>query len=201
MRTKLLLVFCFFTIQFVTAQEIYLISGKNFTSYDYKNSNGEANSNLRGGNGNYYEIGYEHILNKKISYLGGLTFNQFNANGANGVDTYTWNTNYLGVQNAIAYTLLKTSNELEIKLKASINTCTIIQGEQLINATYYDLTKQNEFTGILFQPGIGLQLKYVITDFFSLSLGYTTSKVFTNASTESLSFVNNQVQFGLYFPL
>ena len=84
-----------------------------------------------------------------------------------------------------------------------MNTATIIQGEQEINGVFYDLKNHKEFSGIILQPLIGLNLKYVITDYLSLSLGYNLSKAFnvSNSTNEKLSFNNNQIQFGLHFPL
>ena len=80
MKQKLLLLISFFTFQFIIAQEIYLNTGKNYTSYHYKNAIGESSSILNRKNishfneGNHYEIGYVyHFKNSKISYIVGLS--------------------------------------------------------------------------------------------------------------------------------
>ena len=203
MIKKVLLLFVALTVQQIYSQQIYLYAGKNFTSYDYTNSNGQVNPDVKSGTGSYYEIGYEHDFNKKISYMAGLTLNQFNAYGGNVFSTYSWKTNYLGIQNLFSYAIIRTTDELELTLKAGVNTATIIQGQQELNGVFYDLKNQKEFSGIVLQPLIGLNLKYVIADYFSLSLGYNLSKAFniSNSTNEKLSFNNNQLQFGLHFPL
>jgi len=198
-----LLLFVALTVQQIHSQQIYLYAGKNFTTYDYTNSLGQSNSNVKSDTGNYYEIGYEHDFNEKISYMVGLTWNQFNADGGNGFSIYSWKTNYLGIQNSISYSIIKTRDELELTVKAGLNTSTIIQGQQELNGVFYDLKNHEEFKGLVLQPLIGLNLEYVITDYFSLSLGYNLSKAFniSNSTNEKLSFNNNQIQFGLHFPL
>lgn len=203
MKIKLLLLTCFFSCQWMTSQELFFLSGKNLTSYDYSVSNTATDFNLKSKGGSNYEFGYEHILNKKISYLGSLTLNQFNSFSTNEVSSYSWNTTYLGIQNAAACTLLKTQNEIELKLKAGINLSTIIDGTEQMNEVIYDLKNQPEFSGIFFQPLIGLDLKYVITDYLTLSVGYNFSKAykFSNPTDEKLSFINNQFQLGIHFPL
>jgi hypothetical protein len=201
MKLKLLLIGCILCFQLGYSQEIYLHIGKNFTTFDYKNSDGNSNSNIKSSSGNAYELGYDHGFKDKFTYSGSLTWNQYNALGANGVSLYSWNTNYLGIQNTISYTVLKSRNEIEVKLKAGFNTSTIVNGQQLLNNHYYDLSKYEEFKGIVIQPLIGMQLKYLVTDYMSLSLNYNFSKSLPKSGTESLSFGTNQVQLGLHFPL
>lgn len=203
MKIKLLLIVCFLTCQWMSSQELFLLSGKNLTSYDYKTSSGVTNLVLKSKTGSNYELGYEHVFNEKVSYITSITLNQFNSFSINEAKSYTWNTSYLGIQNAAAYTLLKTENELELKLKAGINIASIIDGNEEINGVIYDIKKIPEFSGAFIQPIIGLDLRYVITDYVTLSVGYNFSKAFkfSHTSDEKLSFTNNQVQLGIHFPL
>jgi hypothetical protein len=201
MRSKLFAIFSVLCFQFGFSQEMYLHIGENFTTYNYKNSNGATNSNIKSSSGKAYELGYEYDLNDKFSYLGSLTWNQYNAKGSNGASLYSWNTNYFGVQNAISYTILKTQNEFEINLKAGLNASTIVNGHQLLNNSYYNLKHYEEFKGILFQPLIGMQLQYTVADYLILSLNYNFSKSIPKKGLESLSFSTNQLQLGLHFPL
>ena len=88
----------------VQSQELFFSTGKNFTSYDYKNSAGFSNPNLRSGDGSFYQAGMDFKLNKsaassKVSYAISVIYNQFNAVGGTSSDDYSWKTNYLGVQN------------------------------------------------------------------------------------------------------
>ena len=192
----------------VHAQELFISNGKNFTKYDYKNSLGKTNPNLRSGEGSFYEMGMAFTLNKsadsnKLSYAVSMVYNQFNAVGGTSTANYAWKTNYLGIQNALNYTLFQNSKSFKLKTKLGCATSTIIKGEQYINNVVYNISKQEEFKGITLQPNIGIDFQYFINQNIKISAGYEFSKAFniSNASDEKLSFINNQIHFGLHFPL
>ncbi len=208
MIKKHVLFLLLFTGCYLQAQELFISNGKNFTKYDYKNSLGKTNPNIRNGEGSFYEMGLAFKLNKsadanKLSYAVSVVYNQFNAVGGTSTVEYSWKTNYLGVQNALHYTLFQTSKSFKIKSKLGCATSTIIKGEQFINNVMYDISKQEEFKGITIQPNVGIDFQYAINPNIKISAGYEFSKAFnvSNSSTEDLSFTNNQIHFGLQFPL
>lgn len=193
---------------FVQAQELFLSTGKNYTTYHYKNSLGVTNSNIRSGEGSFYQLGMDFKLSKtsdpdKLTYAVSLVYNQFNAIGGTSTDNYSWKTNYLGVQNALNFTFIKFSKSFKVKTKVGFAASTIINGEQNINNLMYDISKHEEFSGIVIQPNICFDFQYSITQNIKISGGYEFSKVFntSNSSAEKLSFTNNQIHFGLHFPL
>ena len=209
MMIKKYLLFCLLLSGcYLQAQELLISNGKNFTKYDYKNSLGMSNPNLRSGEGSFYEIGLAFKLNEsaetdKLSYAVSLVYNQFNAVGSTSTANYAWKTNYLGIQNALNYTLFQNSKSFKLKTKLGCATSTIIKGEQYINNVVYNISKQEEFKGILIQPNIGIDFQYAINQNIKISAGYEFSKAFnvSNKSAEELSFTNNQIHFGLHFPL
>lgn len=188
------------SFQNIHSQEIYLQTGKNFTNYDYK-SDTSSSPSLQSGTGNFYEIGYRIILNnEKLKYAIGLNLNEYNAIGGNTVSSYSWNTQYLGVQNTFSIAFLKASG-LEVSANAGLGINTLIYGKQNINGQYLDLSSQKEFSGLWIAPKLGLQASYNVNNDINLSLGYGYSKSFnlTNSTAEKLSFNNNQIQFGVNF--
>ena len=209
MMIKKYLLFCLLLSGcYLQSQELLISNGKNFTKYDYKNSLGMSNPNLRSGEGSFYEIGMAFKLNKlaatdKLSYAVSLVYNQFNAVGGTSTANYAWKTNYLGIQNALNYTLFQNSNSFKVKTKLGCAISTIIKGEQYINNVVYNISKQEEFKGITLQPNIGVDFQYVINQNIEISAGYEFSKAFnvSNTSAEKLSFINNQIHLGLHFPL
>ena len=206
MNKKYLLLLVLFSGCFLQAQELFFSNGKNFTKYDYKNSFGNTNSNLRSGEGSFYQLGLDFKLNKatdKLSYAVSIVYNQFNAEGGTSTANYSWKTNYLGVQNALNYTLFQNSKSFKVKTKLGVATSTIIKGEQYINNVVFNITKQEEFSGITIQPNVGVDFQYAINPNIRISAGYEFSKAFnvSNSSSEELSFTNNQIHFGLHFPL
>ena len=195
-----MLILIVLSFQNIHSQEIYLQTGKNFTNYDYK-SDTNSSPSLQAGTGNFYEIGYRIILNnEKLKYAIGLNLNEYNAIGGNAVSSYSWNTQYLGVQNTFSIAFLKASG-LEVSANAGLGIKTLIYGKQNINGQYLDLSSQKEFSGLWIAPKLGLQASYNVNNDINLSLGYGYSKSFnlTNSTAEKLSFNNNQIQFGVNF--
>jgi len=204
MIKKIFVLLAFLSIFKINSQEIFLQKGKNITLYDFKSANGDSDLDFRSRGGDFYELGYNYkIKDSKFSYLASITYNQFNAAASNGVKIYSWETSYLGVQNMITYSFFEFDNEIEIILKAGFNTATIVRGEQFNDLVYYNIKNQEEFSGILLQPILGLNAQYTLTEKIKLSLGYNFSKAFnvSNTSDEKITFNTNQIQFGIYFPL
>ena len=197
-----------FTGCYLQAQELFFTTGKNFTKYDYKNSQGMSNPNIRNGEGSSYQLGMAFNLNisrsyDEINYAVSLVYNQFNAVGGSRTANYAWDTGYIGIQNELNYILFQDYDSFKIKTKLGCATSTIIKGEQNINNVIYDISKHEEFKGILLQPNIGIDFQYAINRDIEFSAGYEFSKAFnvSNNSPEKLSFTNNQIHFGLHFQI
>lgn len=204
MKNKILLLLALSCFNWVVAQEIIFKTGKNFTSYDFKNSQQQSAVDYRSGSGDFYEIGYSSpIKNSKIKYIISVVCNQFNAEASNGATSYSWKTSYLGIQNMFLYEIVQTDKGFYLSLASGVNTTKCIKGEQFINTAYFDIKKHREFSGLFFQPSIGINANYSVSDKMVLSLGYQVSKAFTfsNSTDEKLSFLTNQIQFGIHFPI
>jgi hypothetical protein len=196
----------FFTFN-IKAQEIYISSGKNTTNFDYKSSNGtDKNLNFRSGTGNYFEVGYVHgLINYKLLYSIGFTYNEYNSKASNYSTNYSWKTKYLGITNKISFNLSKEYSEcshygsgLRTFLSIGFNTSKLTSGEQYVNYYYFDLIRNEDFLGIIVQPFAGINSQYNISRNFKLTMGYNFSKSFAllNDSNEKISFSNHQFQLG-----
>jgi hypothetical protein len=204
MTKKILILITFLSFSKSFAQEIFIQTGKNSTSYNFKASNTQSNVDYRSASGDFYEIGYNYnFKDSKIAYQVSFTYNQFNSEASSGATSYSWNTSYLGIQNMISYSFFKSKKGLDFSLKAGINTASIIKGDQFINNEYFDIKNQEEFAGIVLQPIIGINAKYRISEKIALSVGYNFSQALnlSNSSDEKLSFNTNQIQIGLHFPI
>jgi outer membrane protein OmpA-like peptidoglycan-associated protein len=192
---------CF--IHTIQAQEVYFYSGKNFTTYDFTNSSGNSNPNLKSGTGAFYEVGYNNNLKyDRLSYSLAVALNEYNNTGGNTANSYNWNTQYLGVQTRLFYSYLK-GKDYDFLSTIGLNASSLLSGKQQINGTYYDLTKEKEFTGFLLSPSIGLQFKYNVANLGYVSLGYNYVRSYnlTNSTNQKLGFTTNQLQFGVHFEL
>lgn len=192
----------------VFSQEVFLNTGKNFTKYGYKNSNGQSNRNLQSGTGNFYEVGLtKPFKDEHFIYSAGLSLNDYNAIGGNKANAYRWETKYLGLKGGLAYSFFpfeySSVNNLDILLNAGIKGQFIIYGKQEIDDRYYDLVHNEEFSGLIVEPSIGFQVKYFISSFGFLSLGYNYCFGInvSNISEEKLSFYTHQIGLGFHFPI
>jgi outer membrane protein OmpA-like peptidoglycan-associated protein len=131
-----------------------------------------------------------------------IALNEYNNTGGNTANSYNWNTQYLGVQSRLYYSYLK-GKDYDLLSTIGLNASSLLRGKQQINETYYDLTKEKEFTGFLLSPSIGVQFKYNVTNFGYVSLGYNYVKSYnlTNSTNQKLGFTTNQLQFGVHFEL
>lgn len=203
MKKLLITVVLLFFIHTIQSQEVYFYSGKNFTTYDFTNSSGNSNPNLRSGTGAFYEVGYnKNLKNDRFSYSLAVALNEYNSVGGNTANSYSWHTQYLGFQGGLIYSTIRNS-DFDILPKFCFNMGTIISGTQSINGTYFDLTKEQEFSGLLVTPSIGLQLKYNLSTNGFISLGYNYCKSFnlSNSTNQELSFNTNQLQFGIHYTI
>ena len=199
--TILIVIMC--SLQSVHSQEVYFYAGKNFTTYDDKNSSGASNPSLKSGTGNFFELGFiKPLKNEKFAYSIGLALNEYNNVGGNSTNSYSWNTQYLGAQGGFTYSVLNRGN-FDILPKFGMNMGTIISGKQTINGTYYDLTKEKEFSGLLITPSLGVQVKYNLSSSGFISLAYSYCKGFnlSNSTDQKLSFITNQLQFGMHYAI
>lgn len=202
MKKLILLLGMICSFQSIQAQEIYFATGKNFTNYAFK-SDSDSSNNLQAGIGAFYEMGYVIPLGyEELNYAVGLSLNEYNAVGGDTVNTYRWNTEYLGIQNTLFYSFFN-NDSFNVGAKTGLGIATLLYGKQEINGTFYDLSSQKEFSGLLILPGFGLQAKYSLSGSSSLSLGYHFSKSvnLSNSTEEKLSFNTHQIQFGVHFNL
>jgi hypothetical protein len=200
MRKLIMLMMIVMSYQSIQSQEIYFKTGKNFTQYDYK-SDTSSSPSLQAGSGNFYEIGYVMKLNNEmLKYAIGLSLNEYNAIGGNAVSSYSWDTQYLGVENTFSIAFVNW-NGLQASVNGGLGISSLIYGKQNINGEYLDLSSQKEFSGFWVAPKLGLTASYNVDNDIYLSLGYAYSKSFnlSNSTDEKLSFNNSQIQFGVHF--
>ncbi len=183
------------------SQEAYFLVGSNITKYSFKASGESMATKLQTGTGSSYEIGFSTPLKyQKVSYAISMTLNDYNAIAGSPVNSYRWETKYIGIQNAISYNY-PISTDFQLLVNGGVNLSAIIYGKQIVNGVVNDLNSQDEFSGIVFTPFVRLQTRYQLNDFGYLSLGYGFSKKLNlfNVSPEKLSFNTNQILFGIHF--
>ena len=201
MRKFYLLLIAFLALTNSYSQEVYFLTGSNFTKYDFKSQNSPMTTVLQSGTGSNYELGHHFSLKiDEFSLSVGVTLNEFNALAGSSANTYQWNTKYIGVQSALHYTYSVTK-EFQVALKAGVNLSKIVYGKQNTNGVVYDLMDQKEFSGALFSDFVGMHLNYKFSDLGCVSLGYglLNSRNTSNRTQEKVAFTSTQLQFGIHF--
>jgi hypothetical protein len=210
MKKVTLLLFFVLSMNSLQAQEIYFLTGKNYTTYKvHYNGPETVNSLSKKGSGDSYEIGVAFPIkvqrlafDNNLDYTVGLTLNQYNAQAGDETRNYEWATEYIGLKNTLVYSFIK-SNHLDLAVKGGFNVSTILNGSQKINNSRLELTNQKDFNGIIISPLVGLQAKCNLSEYGYLSLGYNYSRSIslTNDTDKKLSFLTHQVVFGISFEL
>jgi len=201
MRKFYLLLIAIMALTNSYSQEVYFLTGSNFTNYNFNNSNESIATPFQSGTGSTFEMGYSRPLkNNRFSHTVAVNLNEYNALASSMANSYKWDTKYLGVTNALNYTVPLSKN-FKLQFKAGLNLSTIIYGKQKINGVIYDLKSQDEFSGLIFIPDTGVQLKYKLNEFGYLSFGYGLSRslILFNNSQEKLTISTNQILFGIHF--
>ena len=194
------------------SQEINFSVGSNFSDYSfYANENFSAS-----GIGSYAEIGYTKVLGKKtsksLSYSLSLNMNEYNASTGNMASYYEWQTNYIGVKNAINIPLITIADIMKFEFSAGINLSHILKGKQIINSMVYDISKNSEFDGINAWTDLGINLKFKLKEDIKLAIGYSISgnKVITGSnnsiilddqSVDNVEINNDNIRLSLIYTL
>lgn len=201
MRKFLYLIITFIVFSNSYSQEVYFLTGSNFTKYNFSSNQGTTSIPLQSGSGSTYEMGYTRPLkNNRFSHTIGVNLNEYNAVAGNLSNSYYWNTKYLGVNNSINYSFPITTN-FKLLLNAGLNLSTIIYGKQESNGAYYNLINQDEFSGLIFVPYSGIHLRYKLNNlgYFSFGYGISKSLLLFNISQEKLTNTTNKILFGIHF--
>ncbi|WGK95082.1 MULTISPECIES: hypothetical protein [Flavobacterium] len=209
---KKILITVLFTLTMLQGytQEIYFLTGKNHTNYKIRYTGSELINNLeKKGDGDSYEIGLalpikvqRLAFDNNLNYTIGLTLNQYNAVAGDLANNYIWKTEYIGIQNALIYSFVR-SNHIDLALKGGINLSTMLYGNQTINNSRFNLNNQRDFNGLVLTPVLGIRAKCNLSEYGYLSLGYNYSKStnLTNDTNKKLSFLTHQILFGISFEL
>ena len=205
MKKTVLYILLFLFSYSIYSQGVYFNLGKNFSTFSYNNRSEFLGKLDINGVGDAYELGYTDVLKykkfKDLKYSGSLTINDFNATAKSELSKIEYKTTYLGIQSTVDYQFYE-SYYFFLSAKAGLNLSTIIRGVQTVNNATYDLVRNNEFSGLVVQPVIGVYAKYYLSKNGYLSAGLNLSKSLKLGNNpDNVSINNTQIVFGGYFDL
>ena len=134
---------------------IFVEYGKSISSFDYTNSSGVKLENLQPMTKNYFRLGYNHdwyFSNKSVlqpnrfSFSVSLDYNNYGAQGSNAIlyNIYEWDLEYLGLNLAINYDLIK-MRDFTFYVTGGASSDYNLRGTQMINNQVYSLENVEEF--------------------------------------------------------
>jgi hypothetical protein len=202
MMRLLIIFFLILTNNIVKAQDLFFRTGLNHTTYNFEDQNRKKLQGLIPGIGLSYQLGAGVPLFQDWGkYEIGFTLDSFNASGGGSSDNFYWNTTYGGIRNSVEFYPIW--GDLTLGIKANLGTSKIINGNQGLNNSKFDISKHPEFRGILIQPGLGVSMFYRVFEqgLLSFQYDYSTSKTFGKKTAETLTFQNNRILFGVHYQL
>ena len=195
---------------FLFSQNIFLNTGVNLTTYDYKNSSGGSSENVLSSNGMFYELGYSVPLDfskrsrgwgrySRMQFETSFTLNDYNATGGNSLDNYDWKSQYAGLRTGVEYMVFP-NNAVTLSVEGSFGFETLLNGKQKIGGETFNLKDSEEFNGLFITPKFGLNAVYNVTEDVGLSGGLHFSKALSmkgESRNETLQFNNTHFSFGI----
>jgi len=185
------------------SQEILTETGISFTSFDFKNSQGEELNNLQPTTNNFISLGYRHnVLNEVLHIVGGFSFNKYGAIGSdNDINLfYEWETSYLGIYLGLDVKVFSTE-KVSFYLRGTTSSEFLLQGTQTINNQVFDLKGVEEFDSSTFFFRGGAIVEYSISDNLSIYTQYKYGQSTENGDTEKLKYISSEIGVGLVIKL
>jgi opacity protein-like surface antigen len=190
----------------VTAQEIYLETGKTMASFTFKTSQGQTLDNLQSTSHNFLSAGFTSpILTKNLKGSLGASYFGVGAIGSDDIvgNFMKWDMNYLGLNLGLNYSVYQ-FGEATMYLKGSTSASFLMQGTQTLNNKVINLKNTDDLNKVLFGFKLGLGFSYTISDNLAVYAQYMYGKSLklkntpaNSSNTEELTIVSNNVGIGL----
>ena len=206
---------------FLVAQEIFIKTGFNSTTYDFRSAAGESLLDFTPGIGSSIEMGMgfpfipkkpkkpkEELAEEERSYSPNwlknevsLNLDSFNSFGGDSNNNYSWETTYGGLTNTLSF--LAHVGEVELGIKGVLGVSGMLSGTQVINSSRFPLKGQDDFSGVFARRGAGLSASYPVFQrgFLNLTYTYAKSSRLGGPSDQRVSFLSQSLLFGVYVQL
>ena len=201
-----------------SGQEIFIKTGINSTTYDFRSADGAKLLDFTSGMGNSIEMGMGFPLVPKTKKEGApekersyspnwlknevsLNLDSFNSFGGDQNNNYSWETTYGGITNTLSF--LAHIGEVELGVRGYVGLSGMLSGTQVINSSRFPLKGNEDFKGVFAKTGVGASASYPVFQraFLNLTYSYSKSSRLGGPVEEQVRFLSHGVLFGLYVQL
>jgi len=198
-KLKILLVVIILSNFSAYCQELMTETGLSFTSFNFKDSQGNNLENVQPATTNFLNLGYRHnLLNKTLHFVGGLSFNKYEAIGSNDPINlyYKWETTYLAPFLGLDVKLIG-SEKVAFYLRTTTSLEFMLQGTQTLNNQIFNLKNVEEFdtAKLLFRGGAIID--YSISETLSIFTHFKYGQSTESGDTQKLKFNTTEIGIGL----
>ena len=193
------------------AQDVFLKSGINATTYDFREKGGVRITNFLPATGASYELGIDlpfrtfedstFLFAKQVKNQVSFTLEELNGISGSKTTSYRSETRFAGLSNRIS--VLGVAGPLEIGLTGVFGASTLLSGVETLNNSVVDLRKAPEFNGLFLRTGLGVTTAYLRPNNarFSLSYEYVSQSRLSRKFDDRLRFLTHNILFGVHLPL
>ncbi len=209
------------------AQQVKLSQGIAITTFDYINKDGQSIEGLKSGSGLAFQVSYhkahlvdstKYLINQSpidiylathrrmatvlawVNYDLGISFVQLNAVGDIQQNTFSYQTDFLGLQGKLGLRIpLPFKTSINLQGIASVNK--IVHGNQFLMNRYIDLTQDLQFSGLKMMMGYGVEVEKRFSEKLAGFASYQYQQTFlpTRAGESTLNFKPTTGSVGIRF--
>jgi hypothetical protein len=162
--------FAFFGLSFASnaqgkfrIQQVNFNAGKTFSSFMYKDTGGNADTNLTYTSGNTYNLNIGLGMGAKHLFRAEVAFSELGANSSFMEEPVKWKLNYLGLNVHYLYDLLK-KESYSLSTGALIGYDYLLKGEQSVGNKRYDLKESDALKSWNLTAGALLNGRFKVTE-------------------------------------
>lgn len=183
---------------FSYCQDVYFKTGINSTKFKFLDKAGDPLYQFLPDISPSLEMGYGYPVTDFLVNEFGLSLDGYSSKGDNSSKDHSWSTLYGGLRNTTSVSA--SLGDLQISVFGVLGLSKILVGDQRVNNGRYDLTKEEDFNGLFFQRGLGINLNFFLTEqvFISSGIDRSINSKFKKSETENLSFSTSRILFGIH---
>jgi hypothetical protein len=188
------------------SQQIYIETGMVASAFDYKNSEGNRLSNLKGSFRNTLGLGVRMPVMKSWNVSLGISNNKYGASGNDPVlGNYSeWDVSYLGVNLGADHEFFKPEmynierEGFSFCLKGGLSADFLLGGKQKLNSMVFDLSGEEEFDKPAFFANGGVRGNWYITRSYIAYVQYMFGRSFFFGAEgqEQLRYTTHTISLG-----